>query len=393
MPGYHLRMTERRMRAAVIGTGFVGPFHVDAVRRAGYAEVAWLVGSNQERTHARARALGVPQATTDAEEVFRDADVDVVHVCTPNDSHVDLAERALRADKHVVVEKPLALSTADARRLQDLAADRGLHGAVAFTYRGYPMVREAQQMVADGAIGALRLVHGAYLQDWLSTETDYNWRLEPAAGASRAVADIGSHWFNTAEYISGDRITAVCADFATFIPVRQRPAVAAVAFAEATGERVPVEIGSEDAATVLVRFASGARGSMVLSQVSPGHKNAFTLELAGSRASLAWAQEMPERLWIGTREDQRTVVRPLAAPPAVGVPSLPAGHPEGWAEALRDVMRAFYGAIAAGVDPAAASVPYPSLADGVRAVALVEAVVESAGTGGWVTVEGDLTPA
>lgn len=379
-------MGERRLRAAVIGTGFVGPFHVDAIRRAGYAEVVALVGSHPERTLTRAQALGVPHATTDADEVFRDADVDVVHVCTPNDSHLDLAQRALRAGKHVVVEKPLALTASDARALQALAAERRLHGAVAFTYRGYPMVREAQRMVADGALGSLRLVHGAYLQDWLSADTDYNWRLEPAAGASRAVADIGSHWFDTAEFISGQRIAAISADFATFMPVRQRPAVATAAFAEATGERVPVEISSEDAATILVRFADGARGAVVISQVSPGRKNAFTLELAGSRASLAWAQEDPERLWIGTREDERRLVRPLAAPPQAGVPSLPAGHPEGWAEALRDLMRAFYGAMADGVDPAAAPLPYPSLADGVRAVELVEAVVKSARTGGWVSV-------
>ncbi len=380
------QLSQPTLRAAVIGTGFVGPFHVDAIRRAGYAEVTWLVGSHPARTQARAAALSVPRATTDPEEVFRDADVDVVHVCTPNDSHVDLAERALRAGKHVMVEKPLALTTADARRLRALAAERRLHGGVAFTYRGYPMVREAQRLVAGGELGSLRLVHGAYLQDWLSTDADYNWRLEPAAGASRAVADIGSHWFNTAEYISGDRIIAVCADFATFIPVRQRPAMASVAFAEASGERVAVEIGSEDAATVLVRFASGARGAMVLSQVSPGHKNTFTLELAGSSASLAWAQEVPERLWIGTRQDERTLVRPLAPPPAAGVPSLPSGHPEGWTEAMRDLMRAFYVAIAEDLDPAAAPLPYPSLADGVRAVELVEAVVESARTGGWVSI-------
>jgi predicted dehydrogenase len=380
-------VSERRLRAAVIGAGFVGPFHVDAIRRAGYAEVVALVGSNPERTQARARALGVPSATTDPQEVFADADIDVVHVCTPNDSHVDLAERALRAGKHVVVEKPLALNLADARGLQALATERGLHGGVAFTYRGYPMVREAQRLVAGGALGSLRLVHGAYLQDWLSTETDYNWRLDPSAGGSRAVADIGSHWFNTVEYISGQRISAVCADFATFIPVRQRPAVAAVAFAEASGERVPVEISSEDAATILVRFADGARGAIVLSQVSPGHKNAFTVELAGSRASLAWAQEAPERLWIGSREEERTLVRPLAPPPAAGVPSLPAGHPEGWAEALRDLLRDFYRSIAAGLDPASGDLPYPALGDGVRAVQLVEAVVESANRDGWVSIQ------
>jgi predicted dehydrogenase len=377
-------MTDRRLRAAVIGIGFVGPFHVDAIRRAGHADVVALVGSNLERTRARADALGVAGATTDLDEVL--PDVDVVHVCTPNDSHVAFAERALNAGKHVVVEKPLALSVDDARRVQLLASEKGLHGAVAFTYRGYPMVQEARQLVADGEVGSLRLVHGGYLQDWLANETDYNWRIEAWAGRSRAVADIGSHWFDTAEFVSGQRITAVCADFATFIPVRQRPAVAAVAFAEASGEREPVQIGSEDAATVLVRFGDGARGALVLSQVSPGRKNAFNLELDGATASIAWGQEQPERLWIGTRDEERTVFRQLAAPPAAGIPSLPAGHPEGWAEALRDLMRAFYGAILAGDPPPVGETPYPSLADGVRAVELVEAVVTSAEQSGWVTV-------
>jgi predicted dehydrogenase len=377
-------VSESRLRAAVIGTGFVGPFHVDAIRRAGHADVVALVGSNAERTRERAAALGVPGAVTELDEVL--GEVDVVHVCTPNDSHVAFAERALNAGKHVVVEKPLALSVSDGRRLQELAAERGRHGAVAFTYRGYPMVREARRLVAGGELGDLRLIHGGYLQDWLANETDYNWRIESWAGRSRAVADIGSHWFDTAEFVSGQRISAVCADFATFIPVRQRPAVAAVAFAEATGERVPVEIGSEDAATILVRFADGARGSLVLSQVSPGRKNAFTLEINGARASIAWGQEQPERLWIGTRDDERTVVRQLAPPPAAGIPSLPAGHPEGWAEALRDLMRAFYGAVAAGADPTAGDLPYPTLADGVRAVELVDAVVTSAEQGAWVSV-------
>jgi predicted dehydrogenase len=297
---------------------------------------------------------------------------------------VELATRALEAGKHVVVEKPLALDPADARRLTDLARQAGRHGLVAFTYRGYPMVRRARQLVADGELGAIRLVHGAYLQDWLSEETDYNWRIDPRAGASRAVADIGSHWFDTAQFITGRRITAVLGDLATFMPVRQRPLVETAAFTASTGEREPVDIGSEDAATILVRFDDGARGAAVLSQVSPGRKNAFGLEIAGARASLAWQQERPEALWIGTRTESRGLVR-QPEPVSHGLPPLPSGHPEGWGEAMRDLLRDFYAAIADGRPPGGDQ-PYPTLEDGARAVALVDAVLESARSEGWTAL-------
>jgi predicted dehydrogenase len=380
-------MSGERLRAAVVGTGFVGPFHVDAVRRGGYGEVVVVVGSDPERTARKARALGVARATTDLAEVLDDPQVDVVHVCTPNDTHVEIGRRAMLAGKHVVVEKPLALTSADARSLEQLAAECGLHAAVAFTYRGYPMIRRARQLVADGEIGSLRLIHGGYLQDWLANETDFNWRLEPEAGQSRAVADIGSHWFDAAEHVSGLRINAVLADFATFLAQRRRPSVRTEAFEEASGEGEPVAIDSEDAATILLRFEGGARGAVVVSQVSPGRKNAFTLELAGSRASLAWAQEEPERIWLGSRQEQRTLVRD-AISERVGVPSLPAGHPEGWAEALRDLLRGFYAAVASGLPPAEPGTDpgYPTLGAGTRAVSLVEAVVASARSGAWTSV-------
>ncbi len=228
-------MSADRLKAAVIGTGFVGPFHVDAVRRGGYGEVAVVVGSDPERTRRRADALGVAHATADLAAVIDDPQIDVVHVCTPDSTHVDIARRALKAGKHVVVEKPLASTGADARSLVQLARDCGLHAAVAFTYRGYPMVRRARQAIADGEAGSVRLIHGAYLQDWLANETDYNWRLEAPPGGSRAVADIGSHWFDTAEYVTGTHITSVFADFATFLEHRQRPTARTAAFEGPTG--------------------------------------------------------------------------------------------------------------------------------------------------------------
>lgn len=390
-------MSQRPIRVAVIGTGFVGPHHVDAVRRGGYAQVVALAGSDLGRTESRARALGVPRATTDVADLFADEDIDAVHICTPNDTHVSLARAALEAGKHVVVEKPLALTGAEAQELVALAARKRRHAAVCFTYRGYPMVRQARQLVAEGELGEVRLVHGAYLQDWLLEETDYNWRLENGAGGpSRAVADIGSHWFDTVEYVSGQRVQGVFADLATFLPTRRRPRAGGVTFSAAGGPLDAVAVQSEDAATILVRFEGGARGLALVSQISAGHKNDFRLEVAGSRRSIAWEQERPNELWLGAREAEGSRLRPREPgdPWPTGTPALPAGHPEGWSEALRDLFRPFYRAIAEGCDPADPADPgvpaeYPTLADGARAVRFVEAVLASARTGAWTSLTHD----
>jgi predicted dehydrogenase len=382
----------RRLGAAIVGTGFVGPFHVDAVRRTGLADVIALVGSDLARTEARARSLGVDVATTELDRVLDDPTIDVVHVCTPNVTHVELATRVLEAGKHLVLEKPVATNAADAWRLVDLAARLSRHAATALTYRGYPMVRRGRALVAADELGEVRLVHGAYIQDWLSEPTDYNWRLEPEiSGTSRAVADIGSHWLDTAEFISGLQVVEVVADVATFIPRRMRPLGGAIAFSSSEGPSEEIEIRSEDAATILVRFDGGARGACVVSQVSPGRKNGLSVEVAGARATLDWQQEEPERLWIRTRAEARLLTRGPAdgePPGAAGVPSLPAGHPEGWAEALRDLLRPFYRAVAAGDPPAPRQTgPYPTLADGAHGVAFVEAVLASARDGRWTRLE------
>jgi predicted dehydrogenase len=382
----------RLVRAAVIGTGFVGPFHVDAIRRGGYGEVVAIAGSDPTRTRARAAALGVPRATTDVGELLADSSIEVVHVCTPNRTHVELATAVLEAGKHLVLEKPVALDSGSARGLADLARRQGRHAAVALTYRGYPMVRRARALVQAGELGPIRLVHGGYIQDWLAEATDYNWRLEPeVGGASRAVADIGSHWFDTAEFVSGSRVEAVFADLATFLPRRSRPLSGSVAFGSSEGPVEEVAVDSEDAATLLVRFSDGARGAAVISQVSPGRKNALSLEVAGSHATLDWDQEEPERLWLRTRDEARQLIRrPEDGPgPGPGIPSLPGGHPEGWAEALRDLLRPLYAAVLDGEPPAAAAdAPYPTLEDGARGVAFVEAVLSSAHEGRWAKIAG-----
>ncbi len=377
-----------RVRAAVIGTGFVGPFHVDAVRRGGYGEVVAIAGSNEARTQARALALGVDLGTADIGALLADPSIDVVHICTPNSTHVELATRVLESGKHLVLEKPVALDAASALALAELARRRDRHALVALTYRGYPMIRRARDLVRGGAVGELRLIHGGYIQDWLAGPTDYNWRLEPELGGpSRAVADIGSHWFDTAEFISGLRVESVFAELATFLDRRTRPATAGPAFAAGDGSGEDVAVLSEDAATILLRFEGGARGAAVISQVSPGRKNAFTLELAGATATLDWDQEEPERLWLRYRDEARLLTRGLDDGPrdGRGIPSLPAGHPEGWSEALRDLLRPFYSAVASRVPPSAAPAPleYPTLDSGARGVAFVEAVLASSRSGRW----------
>jgi predicted dehydrogenase len=396
----------------VVGTGFVGPFHVDAVRRGGFADVVAIAGSDPDRTAARAASLGVERATTSIDELLRDRSIDVIHVCTPNRTHVEIATAAIEAGKHVVVEKPVALALGEARALAVLARQHGRHAAVAYTYRGYPMIRHARRLVRSGALGTVRLIHGGYIQDWLAGADDYNWRLEPeVSGASRAVADIGTHWFDTAEHVSGLRVAAVFADLATFIPQRRRPAGGSVAFATADGSGEMVEVRSEDAATILVRFEGGARGACVISQVSPGRKNAFSLELAGADRSLDWNQEDPEHLWVRDRGESRLLTRgageavgdaasatePDLTEPATGwpgVPSLPSGHPEGWAEALRDVLRPFYAAIAAGEPPPepAVAASYPTLDDGARGLAFIDAVLASAHSERWVPISSGSPP-
>jgi predicted dehydrogenase len=378
-----------RLRTAVVGAGFVGPHHVDAVRRGGYAEVAVLVDRDPDRGPATARSLGVPRAVTDFDAALRDPSIDVVHICTPNQTHVDLARAAMEAGKHVVVEKPLAMDRQGAEELLAVARRTRRHAAVALTYRGYPMVRRARDLVRGGSLGRLRLVHGAYLQDWLSDAADWNWRVDSAlGGVSRAFADIGTHWFDTAEFVAGVHVAAVMADLATLVPERRRPRRPGAAFSAGSGDAETVSVDTEDAATILVRFEDGARGAVVVSQVSPGSRNDLDVRWSGSERSLRWAQEEPERLWLGAREESKLLAR---TPPAeawpVGVPALPAGHPEGWSDALRDLLRPFYAAIAAGDPPPdGPDAPYPTLADGARGVALIEAVVESARSGRWADV-------
>ena len=381
-------MTIQEVGAAVVGTGFIGTVHVEALRRLG-VPVRGVVGSSPDRGRERSQALGLPPAYAGFEEMLADDRVRVVHIATPNHLHHRQAKAALAAGKHVICEKPLAMTVAESAELLALADASGLVHAVNFNIRFYPICQHVRQLVAEGGLGAVRLVSGQYLQDWLLLDTDWNWRLEPELGGElRAVADIGSHWMDLVSFLTSHRIEAVMADLATFIPLRQQPAGPIETFARGTGETRPREMHTEDAATILLRLEGGARGALTVSQVSAGRKNSLRFEIDGSSAAAAWDSERPDELWLGHRErPNELLLRDPSLLNAAGAATstLPGGHAEGFAETHRALFRAVYKAVASGSPPAAPG--YPTFADGHDEMLIGDAVARSAREGRWTAVD------
>jgi predicted dehydrogenase len=374
--------------AAVVGTGFIGVVHVEALRRLG-VQVYGVVGSSHARATQRVAALGLPPAYESFEAMLADPRVDVVHITSPNHLHYPQAAAALAAGKHVVCEKPLAMTSAETGELLRLAQASGLVHAVNFNIRFYPICRHLHQLVREGGLGDVRLVSGHYLQDWLLLDTDWNWRLEPGLGGSlRAVADIGSHWMDLTSHVAGQRIIAVMADLKTFIPVRRQPTVPVETFAtETSGVTVSRTITTEDCATILLRFQSGAIGNLTISQISAGRKNTLEFEIDGSTSAAAWNSEHPDDLWIGHRgKPNELLPRDPALLNAEGrdAASLPAGHNEGFADTFKALYRAIYRAVAGD---GSAEPDYPTFADGHESMLVCEAVARSARQEAWVSVD------
>ena len=372
------------LRAGVVGTGFIGAVHIDALRRLG-VEVAGVVGSSPER----ARGKRLARVYESYEELLADGRVDVVHLTTPNHLHHPQVKQALEAGKHVVCEKPLAMTSEQSAELVELAEGSGLVHCTNFNIRFYPQVQQARALVQSGSVGAIWNVHGGYLQDWLLLPTDWNWRLEPEKGGElRAVGDIGSHWLDLLQFVTGMRVEAVLADLATTIPVRRRPAREIETFAAADDvEREDTAMRTEDLAHILLRFEEDARGALVVSQVSAGRRNSLRFEIDGSFGAVAWDSERPEELWLGHRgKPNETLLRDpaLFTPEARSRTLLPAGHAEGFAETFRELYRAVYGAVAAGSVPDEPD--YPTFADGHWENVLGEAVALSNRERRWVEV-------
>jgi predicted dehydrogenase len=372
-----------RLRIAIAGTGFIGAVHARSARRAG-AELVGVAASSPESGERAAARLEADRAFPSAEALAEARDVDVVHICTPNYLHVPLARAALAAGKHVICEKPLALDAEGARGLTELAAGKDAQAAVPFVYRYYPTVREARERVRNGDTGPIRLAHGTYLQDWLLTPDDDNWRVDgTAGGASRAFADIGSHWCDLVEFVTGHRIMRLSARTATAHPERRRIEDQA-AFERGDGRGVLREVDTEDAALVQFETDQGAVGSVVVSQISPGRKNRLWFELDGDHEALCFDQENPETLWCGRRE--ATTIRPRdpawLTEPAARLATLPAGHPQGYGDCFDAFIADVYAAIRTGEELEG----MPVFADGLRATELTEAVLMSARDESWVDI-------
>ncbi len=378
-----LRNMSRGVRVAIAGAGFIGAVHARSARLAG-GRLVGVAASSPARSERAAASLGADRAFNSAEELATSDDVDVVHICTPNHLHRPLAEAALAAGKHVICEKPLALDVLGAQALVDAAVEAGRQAAVPFVYRYYPTVREARERVRTGGTGPVRIIHGNYLQDWLLHPEDDNWRVdEHLGGASRAFADIGSHWCDLAEFVTGHRITRVCARTLTAVPERAK-STSHAAFERGNGAGEMREVGTEDAAIVQFETDGGAIGATVISQISAGRKNQLYLEIAGAEESLAFNQEEPESLWRGRREASIIVKRDAEAMSAAAAryAVLPAGHPQGYA----DCFDAFVAEVYAAIDSGEAPDGLPRFTDGLRSARITEAVLNSAREERWVEV-------
>ena len=378
------------LKAALVGAGFIGPVHVEALRRLGVGVTGVLSGSAESSRRA-ARTLGLPRAYASFAEVLADREAHVLHLASPNQDHFTQAAAALKAGKHVMCEKPLPMNARESAALVKLVRQTGRVGGVGYNVRFNPLCLEARERVRRGELGRVFSVTGSYTQDWLLYPTDYNWRvLADQGGALRAVGDIGTHWLDLARFITGLEIEAVCADLGTVHPIRQRPRGERQTFSGKPGPvaTTPVRITTEDSGAVLLRFQGGAQGCLWVSQVTPGRKNCVRFEIAGAQSTLAWNSEQPNTMWIGHRDRPNELLLrdpALAAPAVRPFISLPGGHNEGHHDTFKNLFRAFYDYLDAGDFTAPAA--FPTFADGHREILLCEAILKSHRQRRWVQLK------
>jgi predicted dehydrogenase len=380
------------IKVGIAGVGFIGPAHLEALRR-NNIDVIGLAGCSLEEAEAKAKQLGVERGYASFEDMIADPEIDVVHLATPNYIHFYQAKAALLAGKHVICEKPLAMNTEESAELVKLAAETKLVNAINFNLRFYPAVQQARAMVGSGQLGDLFVLQGSYLQDWLLLQTDWNWRLEPELGGTlRAVADIGSHWLDLLTFITGLRVERVFADFKTFHPTRKKPARPVETYSGKllqAADYIDQPIHTEDYASILLHYENDVRGVLTVSQVSAGRKNRLYFEIDAAQQALAWDSEHPNDLWIGRRDAPNGLLMKdpaLYAPEARSVISYPGGHQEGFPDTFKQMMAKVYGYIRAG--DMSAKPDFPTFADGHYEMLLCAAVEQSAKSGEWVSVGG-----
>ena len=373
--------------SAVVGTGFIGPVHVEALRRLN-RPVVGLLGSSPEKSRQVAQTLGIPRGYASYDELLNDPNVGVVHLASPNRLHFEQCRRALEAGKHVICEKPLAMNVRESTALVELAKQKALAAAVCYNVRFYPLCLEVREWVRAGRLGEIYHITGSYVQDWLLHETDFNWRvLAEEGGELRAIADIGTHWLDLVQAVTGLAVTEVCADLKTVWPTRRQPSGSVETFG--SGAALPqasdVAITTEDYGSVLLHFEHGARGAFTVSQVTAGRKNCLRFEIAGSAASVAWNSERPDELWIGERDRPNEL---LVRDPALlhanvrAYANYPGGHNEGFPDTFKQLFRAVYAYIDRG--DFTAPRPFPTFEDGHREILLCDAILRSHRERSWV---------
>ena len=373
--------------AAVIGTGFIGTVHVESIRRTG-VKVKGVLAGNPESTKLGAKKLAVEQAYASLDQICEDKDITVVHVTSPNALHFVQVKQLLNAGKHVVCEKPLALSAKEGTELVQLAKKTGLVHATCFNTRFYPMVHEAKFLINKKLIGTPRYIKGHYHQDWLTLDTDWNWRLEAEkAGELRAVADIGSHLIDQIGFVSGITVSEVFADLHTLVPIRQKPTGPVQTFTiDSTSARQAVDMSSDDAAGILLRFSNGARATVSISQISSGRKNSINWEISGPEGSLAFDSENPEQLWIGHRGKANEVLHKdpsMLSEAAAKTAFYPGGHVEGFSETFRGLFERVY----EDINTESESHSYPTFADGLKSLEITDAIAQSSKSSAWVKIK------
>src|ERR1700761_5769761 len=379
----------QKIKTAIVGTGFMGKVHAENVRRLGNVEIAAVVGRRPETARKFAEQNGIPIATDNLKDVLENREIAAVHICTPNVDHFPMSMAAIEAGKAVLCEKPMTMNVDEARRLVEAAKSKNAVNCVQHNLRYYPAVQQIRQMIAHGDLGEILIVQGTYSQDWLLYDTDWNWRLDSKSnGKLRVMGDIGSHWMDMIQHLTGLNITAVCADLATFHKKRKRPKGSVETFSGKKlqpGDYEEFPIDTEDFGMVMLRLGDRARGAFTVSQMSSGHKNKFEFEIFGTKAGVSWNQETPDLLWIGHRNEPNQILikdGSLFYPAAAAFADLPGGHSEGYDDSHKQVFKHFYARVA----DASVSIDYPTFEDGLHGMILLEKVAESAANRAWVEV-------
>lgn len=379
-----------QITVAVAGTGFIGPVHVEALKRLGI-RVKGILGSTPQKSERARQHLNLETAYVDYQAILEDAEVEAVHLAVPNVLHYEMALEALHKGKHVMCEKPLAMTSEESATLCTLAKESGLTAGVCYNIRFYPLNLELQHMIAQGDLGKITAIQGSYVQDWLLYQTDYNWRvLADKGGALRAVADIGTHWIDLITTLTGLEVEAVFADLHQVYATRKRPLGEVATY---SGEKLSedqleaIDIDTEDAGSILFRFKGDAKANLWVSQVTAGRKNCLRYEISGTQASASWNSESPNTLLIGKRDEANQAllkdpgllsaeVRPFA--------NYPGGHNEGFPDTFKQCFRAFYDAINHKLP--AEKAPYPTFEQGHKEVLLCEAILKSHQEERWISV-------